>query len=215
MILPSFLLEGKELKFEKAALYHWLLYMSLWADRTERICLFHEVLFAHPVRFQRMIWFLFTIIYSKLFCVLWVHAWCVCVSAYSHTYRHCPCVEEVCSIYVWFPVVSIKWQWQVTWVLGLRPSRRWCMCTFSINTIDIRSGEGWLGLSLGNICQNYYQSLRHGLQQTGQDVNEEGIVEGIWIHPIFLKQNAEWTDYFHYGALSAISAFWSLSGLCW
>lgn len=43
--------------------------------------------------------------------------------------------------------------------------------------MDIHSAEGWPGLSLGNICQNYYQRLRHGLQQTGQDDNEEGIAQ--------------------------------------
>lgn len=51
------------------------------------------------------------------------------------------------------------------------------MCISSINAIDILSAEGWPGLSLGNICQNYYWRQRHSLQQTGQDVNEEGIVE--------------------------------------
>lgn len=45
----------KKLEIEKAALYHWLLYVRLWCGRTERTCLFHEELFALPVRFQGMI----------------------------------------------------------------------------------------------------------------------------------------------------------------
>lgn len=34
------------------------------------------------------------------------------------------------------------------------------------------------GLSLGNICQNYYQRLHYVLQQTGQDGNGERLVHG-------------------------------------
>lgn len=75
--LPS--LGGEKLKIKKAALYHWLFYiMRLWDDRTERTCLFHEVLFACPVKFQGLMVISFSR-YSKLFCVLWVHAWFVCL----------------------------------------------------------------------------------------------------------------------------------------
>lgn len=88
-----------------------------------------------------------------------------------------PFVEQICSISVGVLVVGIKLEWQVTWMPRLRLSGRWCICIFSINTIDIRSTEVWPGLSLGNICQKYYRRLRHGLRQTGQDANEEGIVE--------------------------------------